>query len=55
MDDLQPRLDTFKVPSTEQAELRAIVHSTYRTSLLLGHNPFTLGRCPIACCNPGET
>jgi hemoglobin len=29
MDDLQQTLDKFKVPATEQAELRAIVESTY--------------------------
>ena len=29
MDDLQQTLDKFKVPPSEQAELRAIVHSTY--------------------------
>jgi hemoglobin len=29
MDDLQQTLDKFKVPPSEQAELRAIVQSTY--------------------------
>jgi hemoglobin len=29
MDDLQQTLDNFKVPAAEQAELRAIVQSTY--------------------------
>src|SRR5439155_25044944 len=29
MDDLQQTLDKFKVPAVEQAELRAIVQSTY--------------------------
>jgi hemoglobin len=29
MDDLQQTLDKFKVPAAEQAELRAIVQSTY--------------------------
>ena len=29
MDDLQQTLDKFKVPLSEQAELRAIVQSTY--------------------------
>jgi hemoglobin len=29
MDDLQQTLDKFKVPEVEQAELRAIVQSTY--------------------------
>ena len=29
MDDFQETLDKFKVPPTEQAELRAIVQSTY--------------------------
>jgi hemoglobin len=29
MDDFQQTLDKFKVPSAEQAELRAIVQSTY--------------------------
>ena len=29
MDDLQQTLDKFKVPAPEQAELRAIVQSTY--------------------------
>jgi hemoglobin len=29
MDDLQQTLDKFNVPSTEQAELKAIVNSTY--------------------------
>jgi len=29
MDDLQQSLDKFKVPATEQAELKAIVNSTY--------------------------
>ncbi len=29
MDDLQKSLDRFKVPAPEQAELRAIVQSTY--------------------------
>lgn len=29
MDDFQQALDKFKVPSAEQAELRAIVQSTY--------------------------
>lgn len=29
MDDLQQSLDKFKVPATEQAELTAIVQSTY--------------------------
>ena len=29
MDDLQQTLDKFKVPATEQAELKAIVDSTY--------------------------
>ena len=29
MDDLQQTFDKFKVPATEQAELRAIVQSTY--------------------------
>jgi hemoglobin len=29
MDDFQQTLDKFKVPATEQAELRAIVQSTY--------------------------
>ena len=29
MDDVQRTLDRFKVPATEQAELRAIVESTY--------------------------
>ena len=29
MDDVQQTLDKFKVPATEQAELRAIVQSTY--------------------------
>ena len=29
MDDLQQTLDKFKVPGTEQAELKAIVDSTY--------------------------
>jgi hemoglobin len=29
MDDFQQTLDTFKVPAAEQAELRAIVQSTY--------------------------
>ena len=29
MDDVQQSLDKFKVPTTEQAELRAIVQSTY--------------------------
>src|SRR5262249_45225643 len=29
MDDLQQTLDTFGVPAAEQAELRAIVQSTY--------------------------
>ena len=29
MDDFQQTLDKFKVPAAEQAELRAIVHSTY--------------------------
>jgi hypothetical protein len=29
MDDFQQTLDKFKVPPSEQAELRAIVQSTY--------------------------
>jgi len=29
MDDLQQTLDKFSVPATEQAELKAIVNSTY--------------------------
>jgi hemoglobin len=29
MDDLQQTIDKFKVPAAEQAELRAIVQSTY--------------------------
>jgi hemoglobin len=29
MNDLQQTLDKFNVPSTEQAELKAIVNSTY--------------------------
>jgi hemoglobin len=29
MDDLQQALDKFSVPATEQAELKAIVNSTY--------------------------
>jgi hypothetical protein len=29
MDDLQQTVDKFKVPASEQAELRAIVESTY--------------------------
>ena len=29
MDDFQQTLDKFKVPATEQAELKAIVNSTY--------------------------
>src|ERR671927_427207 len=29
MDDLQQALDRFRVPDTEQAELKAIVNSTY--------------------------
>jgi hypothetical protein len=29
MDDLQQTLDKFKVPVTEQAELKAVVDSTY--------------------------
>jgi len=29
MDDLQQALDKFRVPATEQAELKAIVNSTY--------------------------
>jgi hypothetical protein len=29
MDDLQQTLDKFEVPAPEQAELRAIVQSTY--------------------------
>jgi hemoglobin len=29
MDDFQQTLDTFKVPAAEQAELKAIVNSTY--------------------------
>jgi hemoglobin len=29
MDDLQKSLDKFQVPAAEQAELRAIVQSTY--------------------------
>jgi hemoglobin len=29
MEDFQQTLDKFKVPSSEQAELRAIVQSTY--------------------------
>jgi hypothetical protein len=36
MDDLQQRLDTFKVPSTEQAEWRAIVQSTYSDIVVPG-------------------
>ena len=28
-DDVQQTLDKFKVPATEQAELKAIVNSTY--------------------------
>src|SRR5918994_6264185 len=35
MDDFQQTLDKFKVPSAEQAELRAIVQSTYGDTLLL--------------------
>ena len=29
MNDLQQTLDKFKVPATEQAELKTIVNSTY--------------------------
>ncbi len=32
MDDLQQTLDKFSVPADEQAELKAIVNSTYGTS-----------------------
>lgn len=35
MDDFQQTLDKFQVPATEQAELRAIVQSTYNDIVLL--------------------
>jgi hemoglobin len=36
MDDFQQTLDKFKVPAAEQAELRAIVQSTYSDIVILG-------------------
>src|SRR5574341_511274 len=41
MDDFQQTLDKFKVPGAEQAELRAIVQSTYGDIVFLKHNPLT--------------
>jgi hemoglobin len=47
MDDLQQTLDKFKVPLSEQAELRAIVQSTYDDIVI--KKPYTTQFCAAFC------